>query len=131
MKVLFVWDSAEYLRFYDSAIDECTARGHEVTIAFNNTSIKKQGGLRGLSAVDGRVRVLGLMPKARGVWRRIGRGVRGTMDFARYFHPRFAVATKARARMKRKALPLGCRWLDRIPRLPPLPESACCTRFSR
>jgi hypothetical protein len=119
MKVLFVWDSAEYLRFYDSAIDECTARGHEVTIAFNNTSIKKQGGLRGLSAVDGRVRVLGLMPKARGVWRRIGRGVRGTMDFARYFHPRFAVATKARARMKRKALPLGCRWLDRIPRLPP------------
>jgi hypothetical protein len=118
MKVLFVWDSAEYLRFYDSAIEECVARGHEVAIAYNNTNIKKLGGLRGLAAFGERVRVLGLVPKGRGTWHRIADGVRGTMDFVRYFHPRFATATAARARMKRKVLPVACRWMDRIPQLP-------------
>ncbi|MGH7554027.1 MAG: hypothetical protein ACREMQ_13475, partial [Longimicrobiales bacterium] len=114
MKVLFVWDSAEYLRFYDSVVEECVARGHDVAIAYNNTNIKKQGGLRGLSALEGRIRVLGLVPKGKATWRRIGYGLRGTMDFVRYFHPRFAGATAARARMKRKALPAAYRWLDRI-----------------
>ena len=119
MKVLFVWDSAEYLRFFDSVVEECLARGHEVAIAYNKTNIKKLGGLRGLRAIEGRVRVLGLVPRHKGMWRRIAYGLRGTMDFVRYFHPRFTVATAARARMKRKALPAGYRWLDRIPRLPP------------
>jgi hypothetical protein len=100
-------------------IEECVTRGHEVVIAYNNTNIKKQGGLRGLNAFEGRVRVLGLVPKGKRLWRRIGYGLRGTMDFVRYFHPRFAVATAARARMKRKALPAAYRWLDRIPQLPP------------
>jgi hypothetical protein len=119
MKVLFVWDSAEYLRFFDSVVEECLARGHEVAIAYNKTNIKKLGGLRGLRAIEGRVRVLGIVPRNKRMWRRIAYGLRGTMDFVRYFHPRFTVATAARARMRRKALPAGYRWLDRIPRLPP------------
>ena len=118
MKLLFVWDSAEYLRFYDSAIEECVARGHDVAIAYNCTNKKKLGGLRGLSAMDGRVRVLGLVPKGGAMWRRIAYGLRGIMDFVRYLHPRFARATAARARMKRKVLPAAYRWLDRIPQLP-------------
>jgi hypothetical protein len=119
VKILFVWDSAEYLRFYDSAVEECVARGHDVAIAINNTNIKKQGGLRGLSEYQGRVRVLGLVPKDEEKWGAIAYGLRGTMDFVRYFHPRFAVATAARARMKRKVLPVAYHWLDRIPRLAP------------
>ena len=108
MKVLFVWDSAEYLRFFDSVVDECLARGHEVAIAYNKTNIKKLGGLRGLRAIEGRVRVLGLVPRHKGMWRRIAYGLRGTMDFVRYFHPRFTVATAARARSRRGRPP--CRW---------------------
>jgi len=119
MKVLFVWDSAEYLRFYDSAVEEFVARGHDVAIAINNTNIKKQGGLQGLGAIKDRVRVLGLVPKDEGKWGQIAYGLRGIQDFVRYFHPRFAVATAARARMKRKVLPVAYHWLDRIPRLPP------------
>jgi hypothetical protein len=119
MKVLFVWDSPEYIRFYDSAVEECVARGHAVAIAFNNTNVKKLGGLRSLGEIGRRVRVLGLVPKNEGMWGRIAYGVRGTMDFVRYFHPRFAGASAARARMKRKALPVAYGWMDRIRRLPP------------
>jgi hypothetical protein len=119
MKVLFVWDSAEYLRFFDSVVEEFLARGHEVAIAYNNTNVRKQGGLQGLTAIEGRVRVLGLVPRGKPMWRRIADGLRGTMDFVRYLHPRFALATAARERMKRKVLPVAYRWLDRIRWLPP------------
>ena len=63
MKILFVWDSPEYLRFYDSAIEECAARGHDVAIAVINTSDKKPVGLEGLQAYADRVRVLGVVPE--------------------------------------------------------------------
>ena len=33
MKVFFLMDSPEYLRFYDTAIDELASRGHRVTLA--------------------------------------------------------------------------------------------------
>jgi len=41
MKVLFLMDSPEYLRFYDSAIEELARRGHEVAISVNNQRDKK------------------------------------------------------------------------------------------
>ena len=33
MKILFLMDSPEYLRFFDSAIEEPAARGHHVSLA--------------------------------------------------------------------------------------------------
>lgn len=119
MKILFVWDSPEYLRFYDSAIEECAARGHEVAIAVVNASVKKPVGLEGLRAYADRVRVLGVVPQHDGVWGAIAQGLRGVMDFVRYLHPRFAGASKLRARIKRKVLPAAYHWLDAIPRLAP------------
>jgi hypothetical protein len=115
MKILFVWDSPEYLRFYDSAIEACAARGHDVAIAVVNASHKKPVGLEGLRAYADRVRVLGVVPEHDGTWGSIAHGLRGVMDFARYYHPRFAGATSLRARMKRKVLPAAYHWLDRIP----------------
>jgi hypothetical protein len=53
------------------------------------------------------------------MWGAMAAGLRGIMDFVRYFHPHFAVAIAARARMKRKVLPVAYQGLDRIPRLPP------------
>jgi hypothetical protein len=117
MRILFVWDSPEYLRFYDSVIEEFAARGHDVAIAVVNASVKKPVGLDGLRAYADRVSVLGLVPQHEGVWGGVAHGLRGVMDFVRYFHPRFAAALALRARMKRKVLPIAYHWLDRIPRL--------------
>ncbi len=117
MRVLFIMDSPEYLRFYDTAIEEFAARGHAVSIAVNSSSAKKPVGLGGLQRYADRVRVLGVVPQHDGMWGDIGYGLRGTMDFVRYLHPRFATAPALRARMKRKALPVAFRWLDAIPSL--------------
>lgn len=117
MKILFIWDSAEYLRFYDSALEEFVARGHDVALAVVNASVKKPVGLEGLRARTNRVRVLGVVPAHEGTWGEIAQGLRGIMDFTRYLHPRFAAATSLRARMKRKVLPNGYQWLDAIPQL--------------
>ena len=119
MKILFVWDSPEYLRFYDSAIEEFAARGHDVAIAVINASLKKPVGLEGLQAYADRVRVLGVVPQHAGIWGAVAHGLRGVMDFVRYLHPRFAAASKLRARMKRKVLPAAYHWLDAVPRLTP------------
>jgi hypothetical protein len=119
MKILFVWDSAEYLRFYDSTIEEFASRGHDVAIAVINASRRKPVGLAGLRTYADRARVLGVVPQHRGTWGSITRGLRGVMDFVRYLHPRFAVAASLRARMKRKVLPKAYHWLDRIPQMPP------------
>lgn len=119
MKVLFVMATPEYLRFYDSAIEELAARGHSVAIAVNHFNAKKPVGLKGLSAYADRVRVLGVVPSHEGRWAEIATGLRGMMDFVRYLHPRFAAARALRVRIKRKVLPVAYHWLDAVPRLPP------------
>jgi hypothetical protein len=114
MKVLFLMDSPEYLRFYDSAIEELAARGHDVAIAINSQRAKKPVGLEGLRAYADRVTVLGVVPERDGVWREIARALRATMDFIRFLHPDFKAAPALRARIKRKVLPRTYAWLDAI-----------------
>ena len=119
MKILFLMDSPEYLRFYDSAIEELASRGHAVAIGVNHNSVKKPVALGELQRYVGRVSVAGLVPKHAGTWGRLAYGLRGTMDFVRYLHPRLAAAPALRARMKRKVCPPAYQWLDMIPRMPP------------
>ncbi len=118
MKILFLMDSPEYLRFYDSAIEELASRGHVVSLAVSYGRERKPVGLDGLRAYEDRVRVLGVAPDHEGMWGDVARGLRGIMDFVRYLHPRFAAAPALRARMKRKILPSAYHWLDAIPRMP-------------
>jgi hypothetical protein len=117
MKILFLMDSPEYLRFYDSAIEELASRGHAVAIAVNSGRAKKPVGLDGLQACADRVSVLGVVPQHEGLWGRVAFGVRATMDFVRFLHPRFADAPALRARIKRKVLPRAYHWLDVFPQL--------------
>ena len=125
MNIVFLMDSPEYLRFYDSAIEELASRGHSVAIAVNSGRAKKPVGLEGLQRYADRVRVLGVVPQHEGRWAGVARGVRATMDFVRFLHPRFAGAQALRARIKRKVLPRAYHWLDAIPRLsPPLVGAA-------
>jgi hypothetical protein len=117
LKILFLMDSPEYLRFYDSAIEELAARGHSVAIAVNNQRAKKPVGVEGLQAYADRVAVLGVVPESDGMWPGIAHGVRAVMDFVRFLHPAFSAAPVLRARIKRKVLPRAYHWLDAIPRL--------------
>jgi hypothetical protein len=117
VKILFLMDSPEYLRFYDSAVEELAARGHDVAIAVNSQRVRKPVGLEGLRAYADRVTVLGVVPERTGVWSDVARTVRATMDFVRFLHPRFAAAPALRARIKRKVLPRPYHWLDAIPRV--------------
>ena len=117
MKVLFLMDSPEYLRFYDGVIEVLASRGHRVAIAVNNQRSKKPVGLEGLQAYADRVTVLGVVPESEGVWKHVARRVRAVQDFVRFLHPAFAAAPALRARIKRKVLPRACHWLDGIPRL--------------
>jgi hypothetical protein len=117
MKVLFLMDSPEYLRFYDCAIEELARRGHEVAISVNNQRDKKPVGIEGLRSYADRVRVLGVVPESVGLWSHVAYRLRGTMDFVRFLHPTFRDAPALRARIKRKVLPRAYYWLDAIPRL--------------
>jgi len=119
MTILLLMDSPEYLRFYDSAIEELASRGHAVAIAVNSGRARKPVGLEGLDQYADRVRVLGVVPQHEGRWAGVATGVRATMDFVRFLHPRFAAAHALRARIKRKVLPRAYHWLDAIPRLSP------------
>lgn len=119
MRILFLMDSPEYLRFYDSAVEELARRGHSVAIAVNHQRAKKPVGLAGLRAYADRVSTLGVVPQRDGLWRDVARAVRATMDFTRFLHPRFAEAPALRARIKRKVLPRALYWLDAIPSVNP------------
>ena len=109
--------SPEYFRFYDATVRELAARGHRVAIAVNKQNEAKPVRFGDLDDA-GSVVALGVIPRRDDRWRTIGRRLRGLVDFVRYLHPRVAEATALRARMKRKVLPRGFRWFDRIPRLP-------------
>ena len=114
MNVLFAMQSAEYLRFYDSTVQELAARGHRVMLAVNHERGKKPVRLEGVDDAGGRIVAVGLVPERNDMWAANADGLRGVMDFARYLHPRFASAPALRARMKRKALPRAFHALDRI-----------------
>jgi hypothetical protein len=117
MKVLFLMESPEYLRFFDSVIEELAARGHAVTIAVTSDRTGKPVGLEGLQKYADKVHVLGMVPQHDGFWGATTHRLHAVMDFVRYLHPRFAAAPALRARIKRKVLPYAYHWLDAIPRL--------------
>ena len=111
MRVLFVMASPEHLRFYDSTIQELTARGHDVLLGINQQKDAKPVRLEDLGA-PGSVQDLGLVPRRGDAWYRLARTVRGAMDYVRYLHPRFAQAPVLRERLVRKGLPRPLRGID-------------------
>jgi len=114
-RLLMVLASPEYLRYYDTTMRLLADRGHHVTVAVNWLQERKQARLDLIG--DDRITVLGAIPDRRDVWVPFARAVRGTMDFSRYLHPKFAEASALRTRMFRKVLPTAMRPLNRIGRL--------------
>jgi hypothetical protein len=112
LRLLFVLAGPEYLRYYDSTMKSLADRGHHVMVAVNALQERKHARLDMVG--DERIAILGELPERQDVWMPLARAVRGTIDFVRYFHPRFADAPALRRRMYRKVLPRVLRPLDRI-----------------
>jgi hypothetical protein len=111
-RLLMVLNSPEYLRYYDTTMRLLADRGHQVTVAVNWLQERKQARLDLIG--DDRIITLGAIPERGDMWVPFARAVRGTMDFARYLHPKYVEATALRARMFRKYLPSFVRPLNRI-----------------
>ena len=109
-RFLFVMHYPGYLRYFDSAIRLLAERGHKIDLIFDSPD-KQAEGLEAVAGLDG-VEVLGRMPLRGDVWAGVARGIRGTMDYARYLHPDFADTPYLRDRM-RSALPPIFGWLGR------------------
>jgi hypothetical protein len=112
LRLLFVLAGPEYLRYYDSTMKSLADRGHHVMVAVNALQERKHARLEMVD--DERIAILGEFPERRDLWIALARAIRGTMDFVRYFHPRFADAPALRQRMYRKVLPKPLRPLNRI-----------------
>ena len=99
MKVLFVLQYPGYLRYFDSALEALSQRGHHVAVGFDQLH-KQTEGLAALEAMDGMVEEIGQAPRRYDIWRPVALGVRGTIDYARYLHPRFKESSYLRDRMR-------------------------------
>jgi hypothetical protein len=105
MRILFFMLHSGFIRFYRGPIEELTARGHDVHLAFTQLE-KDPGDLRlaeELAAANPRV-TFGQAPlrsRSDG-WRPLAGLVRSLVDLGRYVDPRYADAPALRARMARK-----------------------------
>ena len=113
MKILFVFASPEFLRFYDSTVQLLAERGHWVGVAVTEQKEGKPVRLEQWEGA-GTVAPLGLVPPRVDRWTRVAPLVRGTMDWLRYVGPAYAEAPALRARAARKGLPPLLRFLDRV-----------------
>lgn len=105
-RFLFVMQYPGYLRYFDSTVRALAARGHHVVVIFDNPHKQAEGG-EALAGVAG-VEVLGGRSPAYGDrnWDTVTRAVRGTIDYVRYFHPKFRDATYLRDRMRKVVPPI-------------------------
>ncbi|HET9195509.1 MAG TPA: hypothetical protein VFO21_21665 [Vicinamibacterales bacterium] len=111
-RFLFVMQYPGYLRYFDSTVRGLAARGHHVEVIFDKPNKQAEGaealaGVPGVDILDGR-------PPSHGdeIWSTVARATRGTIDYVRYYHPKFVDAVYLRDRM-RKVVPPVFRFLAR------------------
>ena len=111
-RFLFVMQYPGYLRYFDSTVRGLAARGHYVEVIFDKQN-KQAEGTEALAGVPG-VEILDGRPPSHGdpLWATVARAVRGTIDYVRYYHPKFVDAVYLRDRM-RKVVPPVFRFLAR------------------
>ena len=111
-RFLFVMQYPGYLRYFDSTVRGLAARGHQVDVVFDNP-YKQAEGAEALLGVDGVTVSTERTPlPSDQAWEYVARAVRGTIDYVRYYHPKFADATYLRDRM-RKVVPAEVGFLAR------------------
>jgi hypothetical protein len=99
MNVLFVMHYPGYLRYYDGVVHELAARGHRVTLRFDDIH-KQREGLQALNGGLAGVTIAGPLGGRRDLWEPVANELRRVTDYIRYLHPRFAQAEHLRRRME-------------------------------
>jgi hypothetical protein len=105
LRFLFVMHYPGYLRYFDSTVRLLAAHGHQVDIVFDSPD-KQAEGAEAVADMGGGVQLLGRMPIRRDLWATVGRGVRGAIDYVRYWHPDFVDTPYLRDRMRSAVPPL-------------------------
>jgi len=105
LRFLFVMHYPGYLRYFDSTVRLLAERGHEVEIVFDSPE-KQSEGTEAVADMGTRVTLLGRMPIRRDLWATVARGVRGSIDYVRYWHPDFVDTPYLRDRMRSAVPPL-------------------------
>jgi hypothetical protein len=105
LRFLFVMHYPGYLRYFDSTVRLLAERGHHVEIAFDSPE-KQSEGAEAVAGVEDGVELIGRTPIRRDLWATVARGVRGSIDYIRYWHPDFADTPYLRDRMRSAVPPL-------------------------
>lgn len=123
MRILFVFQSPEYVRNYESTLRELNREGHVVFLS--SMPQKKRDNPMKRARLDPTAWGLtiahnaGAFPNRKGRVNRIKHALRSTVDFLRFLHPDYAGASYLRHRMKFKSPDGWLKILDVIPSLPP------------
>lgn len=105
LRFLFVMHYPGYLRYFDSTVRLLAERGHRVEIAFDSPE-KQSEGAEAVADVADRIELIGRTPIRRDLWATVARGVRGSIDYIRYWHPDFVDTPYLRDRMRSAVPPL-------------------------
>ncbi|MGA8258773.1 MAG: hypothetical protein WB783_01015 [Arenicellales bacterium] len=123
MRILFVFQSPEYVRNYESTLRELNREKHVIFLS-SMPQKKRDNPMKrarldptgwGLSIAHN----VGAVPCRKGRVNRIKHRLRGIVDFLRFLHPDYAMAVHLRERMKLKSLDAWLSVLDKLPTLPP------------
>lgn len=114
-RILFVMQYPGYLRYFDSVLEHLAERGHHVMVAFDNLR-KQSEGLVCLDDSNAGIEVVGAVPQRKDRYKEVARGLRTTVDYARYLHPDYADSAYLRDRMG-NVLPPPVRFMRRLPML--------------
>ncbi len=114
-RILFVMQYPGYLRYFDSVLEHLAGRGHHVMVAFDNPR-KQSEGLVCLNGSSPGIEVVDAMPQRRDRYKEVARGLRTTVDYARYLHPDYADSPYLRDRMG-NVLPPPVRFMRSLPTL--------------
>ncbi|MCX6553199.1 MAG: hypothetical protein NTY02_19720, partial [Acidobacteria bacterium] len=128
MKILFVMETPEYLRFFDSTFSYLLDHGHALVLAVTEDKQKKPVRLERFEEGHPSLTIAGVAPPHEGIWGEIAKGLRGTVDYVRFLHPDYRHAPALRNRMKRKVLPVAFQPLGLVTSWPE-PVVASALRF--
>ena len=108
MRILYLLTHTGLFRNFESTLRLLAERGHEVRVAVDSERYPSAA-FEALLAQHPNVTRTSTPPAPEDRWSALGRGVRAASDYLRYLEPRYANASKLRARALRQVPP----WLRR------------------
>src|SRR5438552_3563850 len=89
MRVLFVFNTPGFLRYFDTTIEQLLARGHEVVLTFQRPDLRPES-LKVLGRGNPRLHIVKHAPAREDAYAEIAETVRAASDYVRYLDPHLA-----------------------------------------